>query len=83
MSIADPIREKGRELSSLARKLSEHLGGRDHQEWSGPEIVDMMKSLHETLGLLADHLDVDDELVRALERLPQGPATTETSDDAS
>ena len=61
MSIADPIREKGRELSTLARKLSEHLGGRDHQEWSGPEIVDMMKSLHETLGLLADHLDVDDE----------------------
>ncbi len=58
MSIGDPIREKGRELSGLARRLSEHLGGRDQEEWSESEITAMMHGLHQAVADLEEHLDL-------------------------
>lgn len=56
MALVDPIREKGRELSGLARRLSEHLGGRNQEEWSESEVTAMMHGLRRAMSELEEHL---------------------------
>ena len=58
MAVADEVRAKGRALYSLARRVSEHLGGREDEEWVESELHGMMKELRVSLAELEDDLDV-------------------------
>lgn len=63
MSIAEPIREKGRLLSQLARRLAEHLGGRSEEEWSESDVMDLFSELHQTMASLQSDLNLPTAIV--------------------